>query len=106
MAGPKEGNCILALRFSVRRIWSIDFCQPLSSGYLFKRKILYDVVDLNFYLPEEILCIIHSVFRCLTFFVCVGVFVTFFPPYFCSNGGQEILEFVRRMFNSLEASDH
>lgn len=71
------------------------FCQPWSSGYLLESKILQDVVGSKF-LFAEIFCLLFvACFKCVT---CLCLCMVS-----CYSGSQKILEFVCRIFKSLEA---
>lgn len=62
-------------------------CQVSNSGYFFlEQNFAWYCGNLSFLFVWN-LCIVHSVFICLTFFVCVLIFLIFFPSTF-SNGSQ------------------
>lgn len=62
----------------VRRVWNVDYVNFWVLVIFFRPEFCMILWESSF-LSEKILCIIGSVFRCLTFFV--RVFVIFFPPY-------------------------
>lgn len=70
------------------------FLSAWSAGYLLKSKILQDFVGSKFSCAERF---------CILFIGCLSVLPICLHVVFCYSGSQKILEFMCRMFKSLEA---